>query len=507
MKRLENIKKSIGTILDQFPKFLEPYDHEDQLLIKIFLELLTYIEEAEHNRANLSNRFVEYRELSFAHQRYFTTQFLWLTKSIAEEAIYHLSISRFYPLDFYNFVLYQIRQVFQLIRQTIPLNHQLFEDQQEKLKPLYSPLTPDEVELLKLFQSILRKGGIESLNAKTIRNEVLHNTAVPSKMKRETEISRFQTLIEGKWWLLFQSLVFGLTRVFFHLNVGKNQTLENLFELSNPVNTTLGRSDVYKIWGSEAEFVGTFLVPTIDLNLLERLLKQYEREGKLVVKKLVPIRMRKRTISITNYKAKYGWKNLTKKGEQAIVSLIKPVKQVKNIISDLELFLDPLILPNWHINEADSPSSIVELYCKTPSEYTYPNLPYTFLPKKKKNILTRSEITIMTQLFEKSVIDIGFVPWRLIDEYSRNLYCVEIPPLPYSTLIPFLEILPYADSYFSEKNHFLLARLSPQMVQWIQKSLKWKTFSLQRLHFATELKSDWFNSKTMEWTKPLILQK
>ena len=113
MNKIENIKRSIHTILDLLSNYLPIYELSERELITDFLAVISRFEEADHKRVSLTDQFNKYSEKVRTTEEHRETPFLWYTVSVAENAIYSLSISRYHATEFYKFLLYQLRELHQ----------------------------------------------------------------------------------------------------------------------------------------------------------------------------------------------------------------------------------------------------------------------------------------------------------------------------------------------------------------------------------------------------------
>ena len=500
MSKIENLKKSIQTILDQFPKFELKFELFERELINEFLAVINQYGEADNKRTTLTKHFNNYSDKVMKTSEYLTTPFLWYTVTLSENAITHLSISRFHAQEFYKFLLYQLRELYQLMKKGIKLSSNKYERLQAKCLKADFTLASDEFEMLKTTYSTIKSDKAESLNSKYIKRKIIENTAISRKHKRASEISRFYTLVGGKWWFKFRSSCFGLNRVFFHIQLAKNIELKQIIDFYDPDNTVLGLSDVHQVVNSENEFIGNFLIPNRDTNSLHEYLKQCEQQNNMKIKEFALINQINRSTGFTSYQPDIGWQNL-------------PVKKRKSIIQKLQTNESeerhnghPINNSHWSFAEYPYPLDIIKLYCKSPDHFSYSQLPFDKSKREIENQFSIAEIGILRYLITKKALEVGFLPLRLNYNYSVNDFFIKIPKIPFKKLVHFLNIIPYAETYFSDYNTNIWTRLPVELISMVKNDLKWTILPVVKTHPLPDLMISWFDSTRLKWISPKVLQ-
>jgi len=499
LNKIENIKRSIHTILDLLSNYLPKYELSERELITDFLAVISRFEEADHKRVSLTDQFIKYSEKVMTTKEHRETPFLWYTVSVAENAIFNLSISRYHATEFYKFLLYQLRELHQVMKKGIELSSDKYEELQAKCEKNDFKLTSDEFELLKTTYSSIESNKTESLKSKYMKRKIIDNVAISSKYKRKSEISRFYTLVGGKWWLQFNSTSFGLNRIFFHIQIAKNVELEQIIDFNDPDNTVLGVSNVYQVTNSNKEYIGTLLVPKRDIDILHDYLNRCEQKNYIKIKKFDIISRRRRSTAFTLYKPDIGWQKL-------------PAKKRKTIIQNLhtneaeERQEDKLIVtPQWLFTEYPYPLEMIKLYCKSPDQYSYSQLPFDKIKREKEKLFSIAEIGMLRYLITKKALEVGFTPWRLVYNYSVYDYCIKLPKIPWRTLVHFLNIIPYTEIYFSNHHIYIWARLPVEIASFVENDLKLNIIPVLRAHTTANLDFGWFEKKNLKWLRPKVL--
>lgn len=501
MSNIKNLKKkSIQTILNLLPKYLPKFELYEREMITDFLVILNHFEEADNKRGILINRFNKYSENAMKNKDYLSTPFLWYTVSVAREAIINLNISRFHPIEFYKFLLYQLREFHQLIKKRTTLSSYKYEQLQAKCEKVDLILAHDEFEMLKTTNSAIENEKTKALSSKYIKGKIFENASISANYKRETEILRFYTLVGGKWWFLFRSSCFGLTRVFFHIYLKNDMELKEIIDFNDPDNTVLGLSDVDQVVNTKNEYIGTLLIPSRDIESLHNYLKQCEQKSYIHLKEFAIIQERKRTTAFTLYKPDRGWQILTAKKRKELIKYYQ-MKITEEGVED-----NPKRNLQWSFTEYPHPLDIIKLYCNSPDQFSYSELPFDRIKGETEQGLSIKEIGLLKYLNQKKALEAGFTPLRLIHNYSVNTYYIKVPKIPLAKLNMLLNMLPFSETYISNRQIYIRARLSEKLSLLIKNDLKWIVFLILRVHTKPDMSVSWFEKESLDWIKPKIIQ-
>ncbi len=505
MSKLDNLKRSIKTICQQFPKFILNFDLAERELINEFLTVIGHFEEADNKRETLSKRFDEYSGRVTKNDLYLRTPFLWLTVCIAENTVYHLSISRFYATEFYKFLLYQLRNLYPLIKRGVQLSAFDYEQLQIKCDEPNFILSSDEIEVLKTTYTSLEKSGLDSLGSKAIKDEINRNMLIPRKYKTHSELLRFYTLVGGKWWLQFHPAAIGLSRVFFHIHLSKNIELNQIIDFTDPDNMVLGLSNVHQVGTSKTEYIGTLLIPTRDIDNLYTYFKLCEYKNNLKIKKFDLLDKIQRSSAFTLYKPNLGWQKLPTKERHAIARIFHSDSVVEALNHDLYFQNPPLTSNQWSFTQHPLPEEIIELICRISFQFSFSHLLYDDIFKEKDKHHSLRDIEQLRKLHDKKVLEIGFTPWRLIYNHSVKRYCIKLPNVTLEKLKYLLNILPYAETYFSQDQIYIWTRLRDEDVAWMKNQFKGILVPVVRVHSISTLDFEWFDRENLQWISPKIL--
>jgi len=511
VKRHESLKKYIKTIINQLPQYIARYSPEEQELLKEFLSIVAYYEEADFKREELENKFEKYRQEIASRENFLILPFSWFVDTYFRNARVLLSISKFHAKDFYEYLVKHFRGTtlvkgaFKLIRENTPLSDLTWEQLQYECTKLLIPLSIDQLQILETTHKLSTKIGIYSLDPRHLRNEIVGQLQFLKKTKPKIELNRLFSLTEGQWRILFFSPAFGLDRLFFHIQLTSSSTLKDLLGYHNPDNTVLTISDIYKVRDGSNTYFGLLYVPTQNVKNLIAYIKQLDNENLLILHNLQKIKTKWTSNSFAQYKPELGWINITQSQKN---SLKRSFSSKKSRMEEekIEYLHNPVSFNlNWHFTNHPLPTKLIKLYSKIAQGYSFSNLPLGSSRNQANKSITKDELGILKQLYYNRVVFVDFIPWRIVHDFSIDLYVINIPKFPRSKLNYLLNLISYSDIYETEKNVSLWTRLPQTLEHWMKKDLNWEIDSVIRDHNPRDLNYDWFDEEELQWKTPEIL--
>ena len=508
----ESFKRFIRIILNQFPALIEKYPPSDQLLLTDFLSVLQHYEEADYQRKKLSQRFEKYNERVLETEKYLYTAFLWFVYNYFSNANLLLNISKFHADSFYEYLAKHLRGsstilgVYGLMRGNVLLSDLVWERLQYESNKLLVPLTNDQLQILKTVYSFITEAGVYTLDPRKLRSAIVKQVKFPKNLKPTDELNRFFSLIDGRWFLHSFDSAFDLENLVFHIQLQESTSLKDIIDFRSPTNTVLTVSDVYRAKDLPNTYIGNLLVPIQEIGRLKNYLQHCERQGYIILKELSKIRTIHKITSLSHYRANTGWFELSPTKMRRLTQLLTskhPKKRRREISS--RLFPPPFSL-NWHYSHHPFPTKIINLFCKIPKEYSFLNLPLGSTKNQEKSNLSRTEIGLLKQLHYNRVVNVGFLSFRLMYDFSLDAYWIVLPTIPIFQLKRFLDLLPFSEIYFTNNNVHIWARLTQKLVHWIENDLNWVVMPIMRSHYPLGLKFKWFDTETLQWNSPNVLR-
>ncbi|MFX1505511.1 MAG: hypothetical protein ACFFDC_05280 [Promethearchaeota archaeon] len=498
----ESFKRFIRTIVDLLPPHIEKYPPSDQLLLQNFLSVLQHYDEADYQRNILSQRFNEYSDSLLGTDQYLQIAFLWFVQTYLTNANNLLKISKFHANTYYEYLVRHLRGsnnvpgAFELIRNQVPLTNLAWEKLQYESHKLIIPLTNDQLDILTYVNSAVLEEGIRALDSRKLKMFIFNQKNFPKKVNSNEELTRFFNLIDGEWAYRFFSPGFGLDWVFIQFQVEESTFLEDIIDFQQSQNTVISASDLYIARDLPNTYLGTLIIPSQELDRLINYFQRCERQGSLILNNLEKITTRSFSNSLTHYRANVGWYEQSPTRMRRLTQVLQAENPKKILKEDSLLFTPPQFNLDWHYHQHPLPTELIKLFCKISSQtYSYENLPFN----QEISPLTRTDVGLLKQLFYNQVLQFRFVPWRLIREFSLDVYCIILPKIPNFQLKHFLNLIPVSDIFFAEESIYIWTRLTPKLSQWITNDLNWTIISVTRKFVPSKLEFDYFDPLELQW--------
>ncbi|MHA1979200.1 MAG: hypothetical protein ACW98I_20025, partial [Candidatus Hodarchaeales archaeon] len=392
--------------------------------------------------------------------------------------------------------------VYELIRKQTPLSDTKWEKLQYACAKMLKPLTEEQVNIIKGIVKIIKNQGIYALDPRKIKKLIA--PIFPKGTKIEKILSAFLENLESVWYLDFHSPAFGIERFFFHIEESRS-TIDEIIDFQDLNNTLLCMSNIYAARDNNEEYIGILDVPNQDIKLLPDFMKNHEQKGTFVLKELTHIKNSYRGFSIEKYAADEGWQKIRKKDLQKYKDSLKSAEREKNQRNDLLTYIPPQYNQNWQFDQHQLPVRLIKLYCSTTTTYDYQELKIAKLNQIKEDTISKSNIGLLKQLNYNKILSIGWIPLRLVYEFSLDYYWIKIPKKYSNNLNVLLRIVPISLVYLSDDEIYVWLYLTPQLKNWIKDELKWEIHHVSRYISPQNLSINWFDEKEMRWKTPQVL--
>lgn len=499
----------MNTILSRLPLCIEKYPLSSKMILNDFLDVLQHYEEADYNRDILSQHLTEFKQKYYETEAYFQTPFLWFAHNYFTYANLLLSIGKFHADEFYEYLVKmlrgydEIKGVFRLLCESTSLSDLAWEQLQYACTKLI-PMTPAQLHCLEVINSYIAEAGISSLNSNRLKDIIrirVRNLAL------SRNLSSFFTRLEASWHLWFYLPALGLESLYFQFQLNKSTSLSEIIDILDPQNKTFGLSQIFTVRGYSNNYIGLFVVPSHLIERLQAYIKVCERKGKLNLHDMSRVTSRRISSSFTLYRADKGWYNFTETEWKRLSQPLKTAHPRKRRSRSLHFFLSPPFNDNFSYFEQSNANQIISLYCKLPSVFSYYELPLGSSQNHKTIELSRSELDLLTDLYENHVVRVFFTPHRLNNDFSLDFYWIKIPHhLKMSQLSRVLELVPYCVIIYTDYSIHLWTWLRPQLVHWLSVDLEWEVIPVLFHHYPSNPDIEWYNLQSRQWKTPSILK-
>lgn len=510
VKGQESHKRFLLTIIERLPAYIAKYPQiEDYQFLTDFFDVLKF----HDNRTYFTIKSEEYLDVYYRkHKKYFELPFLWFTTDYLNTANRILNADRFDQDRFYQYVVKHLRSnnktqgIFDLVRDLTPLTSRKWECLQYSCNKITVPLTKAQLLILETVLSLIPKAGLRNLTHQRLQSAVTYRRKKMPKERRKKrreshELQKCLTSLETLWNIRFYPSVFDLDRLYFYFQLSDSSSLSEILGLTDPINTTLGASTVYREKNFN-NYLGILLLPKEMMKSMTIYLKQCGKHRKIKlyeVRKVIDIQISQ---SIKLYEAGKGWRALSKAEKRGIIG--KSQKQTEKYV------ISPHFYTDWHFQEDrehGTPSQFVDLYCKAIKiAFGFDDL-LSKDPSKKKNFrFSKSEQDLLSYLYDRKVIQFNFNPIRLMRDFSLDEFWIKPPKdISQNYFLNVISYLPYSFIISTKKNTFIWTRLTPEFVEWLSIDLGWSVISVIE-QYAGKTKKEWFSHKTHEWISPRLLE-
>ncbi|MHA2307090.1 MAG: hypothetical protein ACXACU_17055, partial [Candidatus Hodarchaeales archaeon] len=122
----------------------------------------------------------------------------------------------------------------------------------------------------------------------------------------------------------------------------------------------------------------------------------------------------------------------------------------------------------------------------------------------EKVLLTKKELEMLKLLQKKDVVQLNLSFTRLIQEYSIDMYLLEIP-IKLKQLSRFLGFLPSSKILVNTENIMMIAYLTPYLSEWLKNDLNWSVNAIIESNIPIFPDMTWFNEESQKWLTPQVL--
>ncbi|MFX0181489.1 MAG: hypothetical protein ACFE95_00305 [Candidatus Hodarchaeota archaeon] len=502
----------MSTILSQLilPTSIEKYSPEDQETITEFLSILQDFEvntsEKRESFMGLMDTYIDKYYLNY--EEYYRLPFLWFAIDYFNVARRILSVTGFYPDDFYQYLVQHFRGnsetqgIFDLIRTTTPLTDLKWEKLQYLCNKFTIALTDDELLALEVVFSYISTSGPRALNQQRLK------TIIGSRVKNRRfirRLNRFFTLLDAQWLIRFYPPAFGLERLYFHFQLNESVSLAEILDFQNPTNVTLGASYVYRI-DEFHNYLGIIWVPTQALKPMQDYLKHKEKQGLLILNGLDRIIDTQVSWSLLLYEPGKGWRSLNTSEYQRLKHRLKPSTIIKKKSEPRQFFLGKPFNKNWYFKRENGdwkPDQYINICCKISSPIRFNNLSSVGHSQKNNDLFSKTELQLLTELYRIQVLQVYFDPLRLSRDFSLDQYWIQVPiTIPFEKLRFLLSYLPTTNIFFTENFFYIWTILTSEIFKFLAYDIGWNVYRITALYWEKPFDTRWFDFQSKEWKIP-----
>ena len=496
------------TILSQIPVYITKYPPSDQKILNEFLSILqNYVVDTQEARSQLFMRFEEFLTKYYESEKFLSQPFLWFIDSYFSNAAKLLSIASFHADDFYEYLVKQLRGysdtegVFQLLRKGTPLTDLKWEELQYACNKLSVPLKSEELHTLETIHRMSLEAGINALDQRYIKTTIFNTVKSPTLHKK---LENLFLRLDSRWFLRFYAPAFDLELLFFQFQLNESTSLREIIDFHDPTNTTLCNSSIYWNRDTPNMYCGILVVPTKFVDVLFRYLQKCASQAQVELDELARIKTTSISVSLLLYQATKGWRTPTSTDWHRLIPMLR-TKSPRKIRTNLTSLYLSLPFSEEKIGNYDK-SRVIQLFCKIPREFSFRELVTGSNKDQIKIKLSKTEIKLLGEMYQRKIVQTGFLSRGLIYEYSLDNYWIKAPKMPLDQLSRLLALIPFSRLYFTENDVFIWAYLTRKFAQWLKKDLEWTVMPIIENHRPQNFNFDWYANDIQQWKTPHVLK-
>lgn len=437
-------------------------------------------------------------------QKFRELPFHWFCSTYLTRANILLNLDEFHATNFYKYLAESLLGdsntigCFKLIVNRTDLTDLAWEELQIFGTKQKVPLIEKELQLMKTVYSLLPGTGLHSLNMRWLKT-------VTSDLEPRN-LFRFFGLHEDQWVPWFSKSAMGLKRYYVHFQLSKFTSLKDFIDFQDQENTTLCNSRLYRYINFEKTYSGYLVIPDHNEHLLLEYLQRCDYNRQLILYELTEATDIYTSMSFALYQPKKGW---VKSPPQRIRRLAQPLVSEhpkKRKTKYPSHFISSPFNKTWNYRQHPEPTLIISLFCKINQKAPFNT---KSIKNLKKNLdISRSELQILKDLHQRGIYQLTFFLNRLIYEFSKEEYMLNLPNMPFDRLKRLLSWLPYSRTVFTSTNIHIWTYSTIETIKWLKKELGLKC-TLVTIHYSKpQPKFKWFNQDTLQWNTPQVfLQK
>jgi hypothetical protein len=491
------LRNYIKTVVTQLPSYIEKYPEPHQHYLNQFRDILRVCESGiDKPRYTLFDKLEKYCQNQMDSESYLNFPFLWAAVDYITNANQLLEMADYKAEDFLTYLTKYFtnkegtKGIFQLIREKTPLKDHRWEELQYSLVKTRT-LNKEELQLLNKIYFLLSSIGIQGLNPKRLKKNIIEPTGI---FKSNKEIDYFFRRLDARWLIWFSPNAVGLKQFFVDIHFRNGISLEEVIDFKDTRNSILTVSHLFQKRENPDNYLGLLTVPEQQTKEAALYFSKCQNNQTIILNKFEEVIDFKLSSSLALYRAEKGWRKLTDTQCKNLAHKIKKGNPRKKKSENTSFYLTNSMNPNFSYFDYEKPINLVNLYCKASGPYSFNKLPLGYIG----SFLTPLETGLLSFLHQRHIIIIGFQMLNLLYEFTMDQHFVIISK--HSENLEFLlELLPFSSIYFTEKDIILVTNLPSNLMNWLKKELNWDIFTVIRTHNPQSLNCELFDKKSLNW--------
>ncbi len=507
--RRETWNRFLHTILERIPPLISSYSVSDRELINSVFDILAEGRvSTQEERSKFLINMDNFVKKTIDAIEYFNIPFLWFANTFFLNAQRLLVEASFHADDFIQYLVKVLRGdphtqgFFQLLQNNTPLKDLMWEALQYYCNEIHDPLTEIQMKILEVIYSMVNSDPLRAMDQHYLTREIAKSVQVTKQFRG---LHHLFSRLDARWGVWMFSEAFGISMLLFKLTLSKGQKIAAHLDFLSQTNAVLQMSNVYCNPEDPDEFFGFLYVPNETVSHLTTYLENKLALGEfnnLLIERVIGTQAGS---SLVLYTADNGWEDVYVPIE--FKDTIESRRQIE--INDRHSRLGcitPQLSNRINYKVLESPERAIRVYIKTSKAFSFGNLPIKLGTDYHNSVFSQADLALLAKFFAKRIAGPTFTVRNVLNEFSLDMYWIEIPSKWECTAPTFLTLLPWASVLSSQNRSILIAPLSVNLLNWIKKKLSWNTLQIRTVFRAKVLQEEWYDFQKGRWKIPPFLQ-
>ncbi len=506
--RRETWNRFLQTILQRIPPLISNYSPSDQMLIRTVFEILSNsgVSTKEERDRFLTN-MDQFVQDTIDEMDYFQTPFLWFSNTFFLNSQRLLLEASFHADDFIQYLVRVLRGdtdtqgFFQLLQNKTSLKDLKWEALQYYCNEIHDPLTEVQIDILRVIYAMVNSDPLRAMDQHYITREIANNVQVPKQFRG---LHHLFSRLDSRWGVWMFPEAFGISILLFRLTLAKTRELESLIDFLAPENVVLAMSNVYCNPDKPKSFFGFIYTPSETVTQLTAYFEQMLGNDDLSDFLIEPIISTQAGSSLALYSSGNGWEDVYL--PQQFKNAIESRRSINPKDVSLKMgCITPQLSNRLNYKLLESPQQAISVYIKAYKAFSFGNLPIKLGEDYHNSVFSQADLALLAKFFSKKIAGPTFTVRNILNEFSLDMFWVEIPPKWKCTAPRFLHWLPWASILSTADKTILIAPLTSNLLNWIENQLSWHIEQIHTVFRPKGLKEAWYDYQKVSWKIPRIL--
>ncbi|MHA1975420.1 MAG: hypothetical protein ACW98F_09625 [Candidatus Hodarchaeales archaeon] len=506
--RRETWNRFLHTILERLPPLIAKYSDSNQKPISDVFDILSQGNvHTQKERIKFLAKMDEFVRNTMENEKYYQTPFLWFSNTFFLNSQRLLVEASFHADDFIQYLVRVLRGnpstpgFFQLIKDKTPLSDLKWETLQYYCNEIHDPLTEIQMDILRVIYSMVNSDPLRAMDQHYLTREIAQQIQVTKQFRG---LHHLFSRLDARWGVWMFSEAFGISMLMFKLTMTKQRKLEPFLDFHSPESFVFQMSNVYCISDFPDSFFGFIYIPSECITHFYTYLEQGVENNYLSEFLIDPVLTTQAGSSLALYSVDDGW-------EESYIPLeIKNAIESRRRIQSKDIsvklgYVTPQLSNRLNYQILESPEQAIRVYINTNESFSFGNLPIKLGKDYHNSVFTQADLALLAKFFSKKIAGPTFTVRNILNEFSLDMFWVEIPSKWECTVPLFLHLLPWSSVLTTDKKIILITTLTSYLLDWIKNHLSWHVVQFSSVFRSKTLREEWYDFQNGKWRCPQFL--